>query len=300
MTNNAERETIAFLGTGIMGFPMARRLIRAGFPVRAWNRTKAKAMPLAQEGAIVVDTPVDTVAGASVVVTMLTDAEAVAGIMESAFDRIEPTAVWIQTSTVGDEGADRLAALADKHGIEFVDAPVLGTRKPAEEGNLRVLASGSPAVIDRCRPVLETWGSVFTGLGAAGQGSRLKLAVNEWVLALNDATAASIALAELLGLDGRIFLDAIEGSPTDSPYAHLKGAAMLGGDAPVSFAVSSAAKDARLIADAAQRAGGDTALIRAIHDHLAAVAEAGQGNADMAAVVQAHRGQLGSVPRSAE
>ncbi|HET7369678.1 MAG TPA: NAD-binding protein, partial [Gammaproteobacteria bacterium] len=120
-------------------------------------------------------------------------------------------------------------------------------------------------------------------------GSRLKLAVNQWVLALTDATAASIALAERLGLDGRQFLAAIEGSPTDSPYAHLKGPAMLAGHGPVSFALAGAAKDAGLIAAAGHRAGADTALIDAIGAHLRAAAEAGHASEDMAAVIHAHR-----------
>jgi 3-hydroxyisobutyrate dehydrogenase len=170
-----------------------------------------------------------------------------------------------------------------------VDAPVVGTRKPAEDGTLRVLASGPDEAVRFCRPWFEAMGTVFDGLDGAGQGSRLKLAVNAWVLALNDATAASIALAERFGLDGSLFLDVIDGLPTDSPYAHLKGAAMLSGDAPVSFTVASAAKDAGLIADAARRAPMDSALIGAIHAHLRAVVEDGHGDEDMAAVVRAHR-----------
>ncbi len=289
MTNVGKQETIAFLGTGIMGYPMAQRLLRAGFSVCAWNRSSDKAAPLAEDGAIVADTAANAVHDASVVITMLTDADAVAQVMSPVLAQLPADAVWIQASTVGDEGADRLAALADEHGVEFLDAPVLGTRKPAEDGKLRVLASGPPTVIDRCRAIFDAWGTVFTGLGAAGQGSRLKLAVNEWVLALNDATASSITLAERLGLPGQLFLDAIEGSATDSPYAHLKGAAMLGGDTPVSFTIASAAKDAGLIADAAARAGADARLIRAILEHLHASADAGRSGEDMAAVVHALR-----------
>ena len=286
MTSRGE---VAFLGTGIMGLAMARRLLAAGFSVRAWNRTRDKAEPLAGDGATVVDSPSAAVDGAWAVITVLTDAEAVASVMEPVLPGLAADAVWVQMSTVGDTGSDRLAALADHSGVTFVDAPVLGTRKPADDGALRVLASGPAAAVERCRPLFEAMGTVFEGLGAAGQGSRLKLAVNEWVLALTDATAASIALAERLGLDGALFLDAIDGSPTDSPYAHLKGAAMLGGDAPISFTVSSAAKDAGLIADAERRLGADSALIDAILAHLRAAADGGHGAEDMAAVIHAHR-----------
>jgi 3-hydroxyisobutyrate dehydrogenase len=131
---------------------------------------------------------------------------------------------------------------------------------------------------------------VLDGLGEAGTGTRLKLAVNAWVLALNDAAAASIALTQRLGLDGQLFLDAIKGAPTDSAYAHLKGAAMLAGAYPASFTVAGAAKDAGLIAEAAASAGADTALIEAVRGHLEKVVAAGRGDEDMAAVYLAHTG----------
>jgi 3-hydroxyisobutyrate dehydrogenase len=290
MTNAAHGPgPVAVLGTGIMGEPIARRLLRAGFEVRAWNRTRAKADPLAADGATVTDTAAGAVAGAAVVITMLTDADAVAHVMAPLLVGLEAGAIWAQLSTVGDEGADRLAALARQHGVTFVDAPVLGTRKPAEDGTLRVLASGPAAAIDRCRPLFEAMGSLFSGLGEAGEGSRLKLAVNQWVLTLTDATAASLALSERFGLDPDLFLAAIEGSPTDSPYAHVKGPAMLGGTGPVSFTLAGAAKDAGLIAAAGRRVGADTALIDAILGHLRAAVDAGHAGEDMAAVMQAYR-----------
>lgn len=280
---------VAVLGTGLMGEAMARRLLESGFALRVWNRTRDKADPLAKDGATVADTPAEAVTGSAVVLTMLVDADAVADVMAPLLAGLGSDAIWVQMSTVGDEGADRLATLAAEHEVTFLDAPVLGTRKPAEEGTLRVLCSGAAEARTRCRPLFEALGTVFEGLGEAGQGSRLKLAVNQWVLALTDATAASLVLTERLGLDGTLFLDAIDGSPTDSPYAHLKGPAMLGGDSPVSFTVAGAEKDAGLIAAAGRRVGADTALIDAIHGHLQWTARAGHDAEDMAAVVTAHR-----------
>lgn len=290
MTHPSETNTIALLGTGIMGSAMARRLLGAGYALRVWNRTRDKAEPLAADGAGVADSPAAAVAGAAVVITMLTDAGVVAEVMEPVLPSLADGTVWAQMSTVGDAGADLLADLAAQHGVTYLDAPVLGTRKPAEDGKLRVLASGPAEAIERCRPMFEAMGTVSGGLAEAGQGSRLKLAVNSWVLALTDATAVAIALAERFGLDGSLFLDAIEGSPTDSPYAHLKGKAMLGGDAPVGFTVASAAKDAGLIVDAQRRLGMQAAFAEAIRADMAAVAESGGAADDMAAVVRAHRG----------
>jgi 3-hydroxyisobutyrate dehydrogenase len=293
MTQPDDKPQVAFLGTGLMGYPMAANLARAGFPVRVWNRTRQKAEPLGELGLAVAASPAEAATGARYVITMLTDAAAVRAAMEGpdgALAAMAPDAVWLQMSTVGVAGLDELMALAAARGIAFVDAPVIGTRKPAEDGALRILASGPAGVLERCAALWPPLGTVLDGLGEAGTGTRLKLAVNAWVLALNDAAAASIALTQRLGLDGQLFLDAIKGAPTDSAYAHLKGAAMLAGAYPASFTVAGAAKDAGLIAEAAASAGADTALIEAVRGHLEKVVAAGRGDEDMAAVYLAHTG----------
>ena len=281
--------TVAVLGTGIMGFPMARRLAEAGHHVSAWNRHRDKADPLAERGARVCDAPAEAVADADVVITMLADADAVSEVMAQAADGLPADAVWAQMSTVGEPGWRALARLAEQREIAYVDAPVLGTRKPAEDGALKVLASGPDEALERCAPVFEVFGTVLPGLGPAGTGSRLKLAANHWVLALTDATAASIALLQAFGLDGELFLSAIEGTATDSPYAQLKGRAMLAGSYPASFPAAGAAKDAGLIAAAARSLELDTALVDLLAGHFTAAVEAGHGAEDMAAVFVAHQ-----------
>jgi len=141
---------ISVLGTGIMGAGMARNLVRAGFDVTVWNRSPEKARPLADDGATVAQDLAAAVAGADVVLTVLFDAAAVSDVMNAVLPALKPDAVWVQSSTVGLEATDRLAELAAKHGVGFVDAPVLGTRQPAEQGKLtspprrRRCASGSP------------------------------------------------------------------------------------------------------------------------------------------------------------
>src|SRR3954466_12747681 len=139
--NNA---TLAVLGTGIMGAAMARNLLAAGLEVRAWNRTRDKAEPLADDGAKVAYSPVEAAEGADFVLTMLADADTVAEAVDSegALSALADDGVWLQMSTVGIEGSERLAGIADEHGVAYVDAPVLGTKEPAEQGQLIVLASG--------------------------------------------------------------------------------------------------------------------------------------------------------------
>ncbi|WP_431879248.1 NAD(P)-dependent oxidoreductase [Amycolatopsis sacchari] len=271
-------DTVAVLGTGIMGAPMAANLAAAGLRVRAWNRSREKAEPLAEHGIEIADTPQEAVAGADFALTMLADGPAVHEVAEAALTDVP---VWIQASTVGVEWTERLAALADKAGVAFVDAPVLGTKQPAEQGKLVVLASGPEELRERCAPVFDAIGSRTVWLGPAGAGSRLKLVANAWVLALTNATAESVALAGELGVDPKLFLDAISGGALDSPYAHAKGGAMISGEYPLSFAARHAAKDARLVLDAAGD-GVDLGSVRAALAHLEAAVDAGHADEDMA------------------
>src|SRR3954447_22815301 len=137
-------DSVAVLGTGTMGAPMARNLAKAGFGVHAWNRSRDKAEPLTDDGVTVHDEVAEAVRGAAFVVTMLTDADAVRSVVvdEGALEAMADGAIWIQVSTVGVRAADELAKLAAGHGVAYVDAPVSGTKEPAEQGKLVVLASG--------------------------------------------------------------------------------------------------------------------------------------------------------------
>jgi 3-hydroxyisobutyrate dehydrogenase len=163
--------------------------------------------------------------------------------------------VWLQTSTVGVEGADRVIEVARGLDLVLVDCPVLGTKEPAEKGALVLLASGPEEVRDRLSPLLDALGSKTLWLGEAGAGSRLKMVVNAWLFMVTAGVGQSIALARGLGVDPHDFLSAIEGGPIDTAYAHLKGADMIDGEFPVSFGLTVAAKDARLIGAALERTG---------------------------------------------
>lgn len=284
-------EAVAVLGTGLMGAGMARSLLRAGFDVAVWNRTAAKARPLADDGATVAEDPRRAVAGADVVLTMLFDADATAEVMAATLPSVGRGAVWAQCGTVGLDGTRRLAELAGQHDVGFVDSPVLGTRQPAENGQLVVLASGPAPWRDAVTPVFDAIGSRTVWAGERpGDGHRLKLAANAWVLSVTAATAQSLALARGLGLDPTAFLDAISGTASDSAYAQLKGRAMLSGDLAPAFGVDGAVKDSELILAALREAGADDRLMRALNEQYREAAALGGGEVeDMAAVIRVHR-----------
>jgi len=186
-------EPVAFLGTGIMGAPMARNLLKAGFQVRVWNRTVDKARPLAAAGADLAETPADAVSATAFVITMLTDAAAVLAVMGQAAESVPDGAVWLQTSMVG-KGGERVAGFAEEHGIAFVDCPVLGTRETATRGRLVVLASGPGAALDRAQPIFDVIGCKTVRLEPnAGEASRIKLVASAWTVALAESLRAQLS-----------------------------------------------------------------------------------------------------------
>jgi len=274
--------TVAVLGTGTMGEPIARNLLRAGFDVRVWNRTREKAEQLAADGATVCDAAAEATRGAELVLTILADADSTAETVEKL--EFDGGAVWVQSATTGVDGAERLAELAREKGVEFVDAPVLGTRKPAEDAKLVVLASGPDDALERAQPLFNAIGQETRRLGPAPNGSKLKMVTNLWLLAVTEGAAEAIALAEGLGLDPREFLATMKGSQIDTPYLHLKGEAMLERRLAPSFKLKHAEKDASLVLEAAQRAGVDVRVARAVREAFERGIDLGHGDEDMAAV----------------
>jgi 3-hydroxyisobutyrate dehydrogenase len=278
---------IAVLGTGIMGGPMARNLVRAGHEVTVWNRTEEKARALELDGAHVALSPGAAVEGAEIVLTMLADARAVDSTMlqGGGLAAMADGALWIQTSTVGVEATERLAELAEQRGITFVDAPVLGTKKPAEDGQLVMLASGAEEARIRCDPVFNAIARDQVWLGEAGAGTRLKLVVNSWILCTIENIAETFVLCKTFGLDPRRFLEAIGGGAMDMQYAHLKGEAIMNEDFPASFPLHLARKDVALILEAARDL--ELPLVRATSRQFDRALELGHGDEDMSAVYYA-------------
>jgi 3-hydroxyisobutyrate dehydrogenase len=279
-------QTVAVLGTGIMGAPMARNIARAGMAVRAWNRTPERARPLEDHGVTVVSGVAEAVEGADVVLTVLADGGATLDVAAEALPAARaggPDLVWMQSGTIGLEGIERCADLAQRHGIALVDAPVLGTRKPAEDGALVILAAGADKAVQRCSPIFSAVGGRTVRAGVApGDATRLKLVANAWVLALTQGTAETVALAQALGVDVDRLLEAIDGGLMDAPYFRIKSAMMRKDEYPPSFTLRLAAKDAALIGEAAAETGADLPLLTTVAERLAAGVEAGHGDDDMA------------------
>ncbi|TPG37452.1 NAD(P)-dependent oxidoreductase [Mycobacterium hodleri] len=276
---------IAVLGTGAMGAGMAQSLLREGFDVVVWNRTAERAEPLSDDGAEVAHDPVEAVTDADVVVAMLFDAAATLDVMATVLPAMKDGAVFVQCATVGLDGAERTAAVAAEQGVAFLDCPVLGTKAPAEQGKLVVLASGDPALRERVQPAFDAMAAKTIWVGEQpGSASKLKLVCNAWIASLAAAVGQSLALAKGLGLDQKLMLDAFDGAAAGSPYLQAKGTAIIESSYAPQFSVNGVRKDTGLIRDAIAGAGLSTALVDGVRAAFDAASEAGHGGDDMAAV----------------
>jgi 3-hydroxyisobutyrate dehydrogenase len=276
---------VTVLGTGAMGAGMARSLLREGIEVAVWNRTSERSEPLSDDGAVVALDPVAAVTNADVVVAMLFDAAATLDVMAKVLPAMKEGAVFVQCATVGVEGAARTASVAAEQGVAFLDCPVLGTKAPAEEGKLVMLASGDPALRERVQPAFDAMGTKTIWVGSeVGLGSKLKLVCNAWIGALAAAVGQSFALAKGLGLEQQLMLDALDGAAAGSPYLQAKGKAIIESSYAPQFSVDGVRKDTGLIKDAVVASGLSTALIDGVRAAFDAAAEAGHGDDDMAAV----------------
>jgi len=276
---------VTVLGTGAMGAGVAGSLLREGHEVTVWNRSADKAAPLGERGATVADDAGAAVGDAEVVLLTLFDTDAVVDVLEVAAGEAPTDAVWVQASTIGVAGTQTVVQLAGKYGITLVEAMMLGTKAPAEQGKLTMLAAGPADVLDRIDPVLDAIGAKTVRAGEqVGDGTALKLAANAWIASITAATGQSLAVARSLGLDPALFLEAIAGSASDSAYAHTKGKSMIDGEFPAQFALDGLRKDIDLITEAARGSGVSTVLLEALGRVYADASAAGHGGDDIAAV----------------
>lgn len=286
MSVHGPMETVGVAGTGIMGAAIARNLARSGYGVKVWNRTRERAVALAGDGIEALERVRD-LETCDAIITMLADAEATEDVMVGSglIDSLTKRTVWIQMGTIGPEATRRMVERCEeREGPAFLDAPVLGTKEPAERAQLTVLIAGREETVKRALPILWSISAKQVALGERNEGSRMKLVVNAWLLSLVAALAESLSLTGAFGLEGAKFLEAIAGSGVDLPYAQIKGPAMLAGEFPPSFPLRHARKDVELLlSDVATRdARTDLAQVAAQLVHEAMSQQ--EGDEDVAAV----------------
>jgi 3-hydroxyisobutyrate dehydrogenase len=279
---------LAVLGLGTMGRAMAGSALRAGIQTVVWNRDIEAARPLADRGATVALTAADAVQGSDVVITMVTDAKAVTSIAVDLgmLAALQADAVWAQMSTIGVDATEAIATLVAERrpDVLLLDAPVSGSKVPAEQGRLTIFASGPEEARPRVEPVFAAIGERTVWLGSVGAGSRMKL-VNNTLLAFSaEGVANSLALASRLGLEIRDVLDAFDGGPLMSPWEAGKFRRIETGEYSPEFPLALALKDVHL---ALEHGGPERfAVLASLAREWEQIVEQGLGDQDVTVVTR--------------
>jgi 3-hydroxyisobutyrate dehydrogenase len=279
----------AFLGVGAMGHGMATSALRAGIPTIVWNREPRATRDLAELGADVAETAADAARRAEIVVTMVTDADAVISIArdQGMLAALASGTIWAQMSTIGVEGIERVATIVDaeRPDVILLDAPVSGSKVPAEQGQLTIFASGPEEARSRVDPLFEALGQRTIWVGAVGAGSRLKLVNNTWLAFTSEAVASSIALARRLGLGTETVVGALDGSTLVSPWQAAKLQRIAKDDYSTQFGLSLALKDVHLALKAAD--DGRFAALASLADEWQQAVDDGLGDQDLTVMTRA-------------
>jgi 3-hydroxyisobutyrate dehydrogenase len=268
---------------------MAVSALRAGIPTIVWNRTPEATRDLAELGAEVAETAADAARRAAIVVTMVTDTDAVISIAreEGVLEVLAPGAIWVQMSTIGVRGIERVLALAERErpDVMVLDAPVSGSKDPAEHGQLTIFASGPEEAREPVTPLFDALGQRTIWVGPAGTGTRLKIVNNTWLAFAAESVDASVALAHRLGLETETVVDALGGGPLVSAWQAAKLQRILAGDFSPQFALSLALKDVRLALEAAD--GAEFAALTCLAGEWQAAVDHGLGDQDLTVVTRA-------------
>ncbi|MDR7342470.1 3-hydroxyisobutyrate dehydrogenase [Pantoea alhagi] len=249
-----QRPAVAVLGLGAMGHAFAANLVKNDFQVAGWNRTRARGDDLAAAGMQLCDEPQQAAAQAEVVVAMLSDGATTESVLQQITPALKPNAVFCQMGTIGVEATDRLVAqlAAARPDVVYIDAPVSGTKAPAENAQILILASGDRQRAADLEPVFAAISKGARWLGEAGAGSRMKLVVNAWLIAMMQGLAESTSLAQQFGFTPDDLWSVLEGGPLAAPYAKVKLDTIKGGDYTPQMQLTWALKDAQLALSAAE------------------------------------------------
>lgn len=289
---------VGFLGLGIMGDAMARNLAAAGYPVVAWNRTPGKAEALAAgcagAGCVVAASPAEVTARADVTFAMLSDPEAAQAVVREASDGLAPGKGYVDCSTVDAATAKAVGAKVEGAGGQFLEAPVSGSKAPAENGQLIFLCGGSRGLFDDVAGPLEVMGKASLFLGETGQGARMKLCANAVMGEMMVALSEGLALSEAAGLEHADLLEVLSLGAMANPMFALKGPAMSARSYPPAFPLEHQQKDLRLALALGEEVGQPLPLAAAANAAFLEACERGLARSDFSAVMEVTRPGEGS------
>ena len=281
---------VGFIGLGVMGQPMALNLARAGTPLIVWNRTAARTVPLQAAGARVACRPADVLRGAPVVILMLASGEAADSVLGRGtpdFARNVARRTIVHMGTTSAEYSRQLEADIRRAGGSYVEAPVSGSRKPAEDGHLVAMLAGDRAAVASVQPLLKPVCREAIPCGPVPGALLMKLSVNLYLITMVTGLAEAVHFAARHDLDLRQFLAVLDAGPMASDVSRLKARKMADDDFAVQAAVTDVLYNSQLVAEAARRSGLASPLLDACHSLFREAVALGHGPADMAAVIRA-------------
>jgi 3-hydroxyisobutyrate dehydrogenase len=281
---------IGFIGLGLMGWPMALNLVRAGTPLVVWNRTAARSEELRAAGARVAASPAAVFAGAEVVILMLAGEEAIDQVLgrgTPAFgDRVAGHTI-VPMGTTSPSYSRGLEADVRAAGGGYVEAPVSGSRKPAEAGELVAMLAGEPTATQAVRPLLKPMCHQTTVCGPVPNALHMKLAVNLYLITMVTGLAEAVHFAERHGLDMRRFLAVLDAGPMASSVSRVKALKLVDQDFAAQAAAADVLMNSRLVAEAARESDLASPLLDVCHELYGETVARGHGDQDMVAVVRA-------------
>ena len=285
------KETIGFIGLGIMGLPMARNLLKAGYPVAAYNRTPSKSAELAEDGAATAASPREVAESASVIITMVTDSPDVEEVVLGANGVIEglrPGSVLIDMSTISPSVTRDIAGRVEEKGGRMLDAPVSGGSWGAIEGTLSIMVGGDKSVFDRCLPVFQAMGRNIVHTGSNGMGQTTKLVNQILVAGTMNAVAEAMVFAASSGADLEATIEAVKGGAAGSWQLQNLGPRLIKGDFAPGFMVRLQQKDLRLILEGAREMRLSLPATALINQLFASLEASGSGDEGTQALVKVH------------
>ncbi len=292
MTNqtSSSRPRIGFAGLGIMGTGMARNFLRKGYPLAVWNRTRAAAEPLEREGAVIAATPCELALRSSILVTSLATPEAVADVAlggEGLLAGAPPGLRWIETSTIGPRMSLELAAAARARGVDYLEAPVTGSKNGARDGTLLVMTGGPESLHRELEPVLRVFSERAIHVGGTGAAATMKLIGNTLISFMLEGLAEGAVLGERAGIPMETMLEVVQASGFASPYWSFKGTAMARRDFATHFSLDLLYKDQALMLALAAEKGVAMPGLAKIHEMTGKARELGFGGEDISAQIKA-------------
>lgn len=281
--------TIGFIGLGTMGGPMALNIHEAGYALGVYNRSKEKTTPFREQDIPVYDSPAAVAAASDVVIIMVTGPDDVLEVLQQdqgVLEGLQPGSVVINMSTVSPEATAEAARLVEDAGGEFLDVPVSGTKRPAKDGKLVILAAGSRETILELTPVLNTMGKAVIYCGDTGQATRAKLMINLLLGSMMQGLAEALTFGKKVGLDLETMVETIGNGGLSSPFYTAKGKAIRKGDFEKNFPVNLMLKDLVLALDTARESGVALPQTAINREMFTAANAKGLGDEDMAAVIK--------------